>query len=68
MASELEDRIRILEEKHDYQDYLVEQLNQVIIDQQKQIDKVLDELNTLREEVTAAGGDLEDVNDPPPHY
>lgn len=68
MSSEIEKRIQVLEEKHDYQDYLVEQLNQVIIDQQKQIDNILDELNQLKEEVTAAGSDLEDVNEPPPHY
>lgn len=68
MSSELENRIRILEEKHEYQDQTVETLNQVIIRQQAQIDALQEDLAKLREDVMAASADTEDINDKPPHY
>lgn len=68
MSSELESRIRILEEKHEYQDRTVEMLNEVIIRQQAQLDKFQEELIKLREDVLAANIEAEDVNEPPPHY
>lgn len=68
MSSELEDRIRILEEKHEYQDRTVEVLNQVIIEQQAQIDKIKEELEKLREDVMASSADAEIVTTRPPHY
>lgn len=68
MSSELENRIRILEEKHEHQDRTVEMLNEVIIQQQAQIDKFQEELAKLREDVMAANIDTDDVIEPPPHY
>lgn len=68
MASELENRIRILEEKHEYQDRTVEMLNKVIIEQQAQIDKMQEELVKLREDAMSASLDGEIANEPPPHY
>lgn len=68
MTTELENRIRILEEKHEYQDHTVETLNQVIIRQQAQIDALQEEVGKLREDVMAASLDTGDVNEPPPHY
>lgn len=69
MSSELENRIRTLEEKHEYQDRTVEMLNEVIIRQQAQLDKFQEELLKLREDVMAANIEAGDVNDPPPpHY
>lgn len=68
MSSEIESRIRILEEKHEYQDRTVEMLNQVIIQQQAQLDKFQEELRKLREDMMSANADSEDVSDVPPHY
>lgn len=68
MSSKLENRIRILEEKHEYQDRTVEMLNEVIIRQQAQLDRFQEELIKLREDVMAASVEAEDVNEPPPHY
>jgi len=68
MSSEFEDRIRILEEKHEYQDHTVEALNQVIIRQQEQIDSLQEELKKLREDVMAASIDTGDIVEKPPHY
>ncbi len=68
MSSELEDKIRVLEEKHEYLDQTVETLNQVIILQQTQLDKILTEFAKLQEVITASGMDSDVANDPPPHY
>ena len=64
----LEDRIRILEEKHEYQDHTVEQLNQVIIQQQDQIDRMQAELVKLREVIISNTIETEGINDTSPHY
>jgi uncharacterized coiled-coil protein SlyX len=68
MSRELENRIRILEEKHEDQDRMVEMLNEVIIRQQAQLDSFQEELIKLREDVMAANIEAEDINEPPPHY
>lgn len=68
MPSELESRIRILEEKFEYQDHTVETLNQVIIRQQAQIDTLQEELQKLREDALAAGLNTGDIVEKPPHY
>lgn len=68
MSSEFEKRLQVLEEGYEYQDRLVETLNQVIISQQAQIDKLEEKLRQLKEEFQAGQTEAEDVNDPPPHY
>jgi len=69
MSSELENRIRILEEKHEYQDHTVEALNQVLIRQQAQIDALQEELIKLRKDMLPTNVEAGDVaHDPPPHY
>ncbi len=69
MSRELEDRIRMLEEKHEYQDHTVEALNQVIIRQQAQIDTLQEELTKLRKDMLPTNVEAGDVaDDPPPHY
>lgn len=65
---ELEDRIRVLEEKHEYQDQTVEALNQVIIQQQAQLDKMQAEMIKMQEVLISSTIETEDVNEPPPHY
>ena len=68
MSSELDNRIRMLEEKFEYQDRTVEMLNQVLIRQQAQIDKFQEELGKLREDVMASAVETEIVSSKPPHY
>ncbi|WP_136795662.1 MULTISPECIES: SlyX family protein [Desulfosediminicola] len=68
MSNEIENRVRILEEKHEYQDRTVEELNQVVIDQQAQLTEFKLELAKLREDVMSANIDTEDISDVPPHY
>lgn len=63
-------RLMVLEEKLEYQEYTIEKLNDVIIAQQAQLDKLEAKLERLDEKVTA--GQLEigeaDNSVPPPHY
>ncbi|MCA9406450.1 MAG: SlyX family protein [Candidatus Omnitrophica bacterium] len=65
----MEERIIELEKKVSFQDNTIEELNQVVIEQQKKIDQLQRELQRLKEFVTS--GDLvrklED-EEPPPHY
>ena len=42
------DRLMIMEEKLEYQDYTMEKLNEVIITQQRQLDKLEGEMLSLR--------------------
>jgi SlyX protein len=62
-------RIRILEEKFEYQDETIEALNDVIIEQQAQLDSLEDKIRRLEAlfnaiEDSPAGGE----EPPPPHY
>ncbi len=59
-AGNLEQRLVVLEEKLEYQDYTLEKLNEVIITQQRQLDKFELELNRLREKVEIQGLEVED--------
>lgn len=68
MSQELEKRIQLLEEKFEYQDVTIETLNEVIIRQQETIDTLQADLELLKEQLLAASCNLEDVNEPPPHY
>ncbi|WP_163337224.1 SlyX family protein [Desulfopila sp. IMCC35008] len=68
MSQELENRIQLLEEKFEYQDMTIETLNEVIIRQQRSIDKLQTDLQLLKEQLLASSHNLEDVNEPPPHY
>lgn len=68
MSNEIERRLQLLEEKFEYQDNTVEELNQVIIEQQAQLDKLQEEFDKLKEEVAASSLDTPDINEKPPHY
>ncbi len=69
-AGNLEQRLVVLEEKLEYQDYTLEKLNEVIITQQQQLDKFELELNRLREKVEIQGLEVEQQSKaaPPPHF
>lgn len=68
MSKEFESRLQLLEEKFEYQDQTIETLNEVIIRQQETIDKLQVDLEHLKEQLIATSHNLEDVNEPPPHY
>ena len=66
MRQDMAKRMQLLEEKFEYQDQLLETLNQVIIRQQATIDSLQLEIETLKAAV--ASGAMEDVNERPHHY
>jgi SlyX protein len=53
------DRLTILEEKLEYQDYTMEKLNDVIITQQRQLDKLEGEMLSLRKKFDVVYTDTE---------
>ncbi len=66
-----EERITHLETKIAYQDVILEDLNQVVIQQQKSIDKLEDAMSTLVKkfkEATLGNLEIGPANDKPPHY
>jgi len=64
---ELEKRIVDLELRFMRQEKLTEELNGVIIDQQRAIDRLVLELRTLREQVLS-GVEAAPKDERPPHY
>jgi len=67
----LEERVTELEIKASFTEDTVEQLNQVIVRQQAQIDRLVRELVELRDRTAAAGepGAARSLRDElPPHY
>jgi SlyX protein len=68
MSAELEIRVQLLEEKFEYQDQTIETLNEVIIGQQRTIDRLQAQLDLIKEELLSTSQEFEDVNEPPPHY
>ena len=53
------DRLKIMEEKLEYQDYTMEKLNEVIITQQRQLDKLEGEMLSLRKKFDIAYAETE---------
>ena len=47
----MENRLRVLEEKLEYQDYTMDTLNDVLVTQQRQISKLEDEVHSLRQKM-----------------
>lgn len=65
----MEDRLIEIEKKYAFQEHTLEQLNQVVIDQQRRLDKLERQLKFLHEQLT--GNDLikkPEEETPPPHY
>jgi len=66
----MDNRLENLETKISYQEHLIEELNEVIISQQKQIDsleKKLQQLTSFMQENTGQQASNE-PEAPPPHY
>ena len=69
MVDELNRRMQILEEKFAYQEQTIDALNDVIIDQQAQLNRLEEQLGRLRALLTAAHDRPSEGEDPPPpHY
>ena len=69
MSDEYSDRLRVLEEKFEYQEQTIDSLNDVIIDQQKQLALLTDQVHNLRSQLAATQEDnSEGEEPPPPHY
>lgn len=66
-----EERLIQIETKIAHQEFLIEELNQVIYQQQKTIDKLEITLNSLTKrlkEALTAGNDVRGPDEKPPHY
>ena len=67
----MEERVTDLEVRLTHQDAAVDELTKVVLKQEKQIDKLMAEVEQLKGVLTdmsssVGGGDLDDK--PPPHY
>jgi len=68
-SEDLQYRIRILEEKFEYQERTIDDLNEVIIEQQKQLNALEEQMERLRTLLTAIQDRPDEGQDPPPpHY
>lgn len=70
MSTELEQRLIELETRQAFQDDTLQTLNDVLIDQQRQIDRLQHQLGLLaaRQEALQTQLDQEQPEPPPPHY
>ncbi len=64
--NDTEQRLQSLEEKISWQEETIEQLSEVLLDQQRQIDKLTEEQEKLLS-LTEVGGEKV-PNEKPPHY
>lgn len=69
MPDDIDERLRLLEEKFLYQEQTVDALNEVVLEQQEQLLTLAEEISRLKMMITALdvdppGGD----EPPPPHY
>lgn len=64
----LERRIEDLEVKASFTDDLLDQLNITIYRQQEQIDRLIQQLTQLRQQMPEGGGALHSSEEMPPHY
>jgi SlyX protein len=67
----MEQRLTELESRVAFQDDTIQKLNDVLIAQQEQLDKLLFDLRTLSDQVRTLGSDVvmdENQEPPPPHY
>ena len=69
MTDEYSDRLQLLEEKFEYQELTIDNLSEVIIDQQKQLTLLFEQIERLRSQLTTSQDDhLAGEDPPPPHY
>jgi len=64
-----QNRIQILEEKFEYQERTIDDLNEVIIEQQNQLNALEEQMERLQTLLTAIQDTPDEGQDPPPpHY
>jgi len=66
-----EDRLVEIESKLAFQDYTIKNLNDVILEQQKTIDRLENKTESLKERVEEMMGDMSHMkirDEKPPHY
>ena len=70
MSSELVKRLDRIEESFEFQDNTIETLSEVLIAQQKQIDKLEESIEKLQQALSTANSEPGDQTPepPPPHY
>ena len=70
MGVRLDIRLEAVETKISYQEHLIQELNEVVISQQNQIDKLEKALQQLRSHInhTETGQTTPEQEAPPPHY
>ena len=69
MSDEYSDRLQVLEEKFEYQEQTIDSLNDVIIDQQKQLTLLSDQIHFLKSQMSATQDENSQGEEPPPpHY
>ena len=66
MSEDLQERVNKLEMILSYQDQTLEDLNEVVLAQQKQIDALEKELKKFQNTLMSLGEEVD--NRPPPHY
>lgn len=65
----IEDRLNALEIKFSHQDYLVEELNKIVSEQQQLIDKLVKEIQNLKVSIEGSAQSSRTLEDDvPPHY
>lgn len=64
----MQDPVVGLEIKLTFQEQLLDELNKIVIDQQRQIDKLSEKLSTLEGKLQSSGMGNEIVNPRPPHH
>ena len=68
MSNDFEQRLVRLESLVSMQDQTIEDLNQVVIEHQKQLAKLQYELESAQEALANGGGESSYANQRPPHY
>jgi SlyX protein len=68
MTFDPEERFVFLETKLAYQERLLEELNQVLIDKSREVDELHRRLKTLEELARHGDTDRKVPHEPPPHY
>ena len=66
----MDKRLEALEIKLSYQEHLIQELNEVVITQQNQVDKLEKSIHQIREHLSGGQGQQSapENESPPPHY
>lgn len=68
MSASLNERLVEVESRIVHQERTIEQLNEVILEQAKQLQRLHQQITSLTEQLQKAAPSSEDPEPPPPHY